>query len=487
MSAKKAISPEQTRIGWIRCLSAQRPRLHVGAMSNVELADELGTDLRPASQYGLRSFELFLGSFLLLACLAIFSGCTSLASPISGVPAHRLPPQFLATPKNNLIPIDISRLRQEPPRQYLVDAEDILGIYIEGVLGKPDEVPPVHMPDRESDIPPAIGFPIPVREDGTLSLPLLSAPLTVRGLTVTQVENVIRKAYTKDNMFLQEGKDRIIVTLMKERTYRVVVMRQDGVATAQQGRSLISAEFNTQGTTVNLPAYKNDVLNALAETGGLPGVNAKNEIKILRSTLMDARKRDEFVRAFYAQSCQDPCLCHPPLPEDPAIVRIPLRLPPGQFPTFRPEDVILNDGDLVLIESRETEVFYTGGLLGGGQFPLPRDYDLDVLGAMAIAGSGVAGSARGGGSAGGGGVGINASSVGGVPPGNLFILRKTPCNGQITIAVDLGRAARDPSARPLVQPGDILILQYKPAEELLNFGLGSFFTYGITQLFQGNN
>jgi hypothetical protein len=159
-------------------------------------------------------------------------------------------------------------------------------------------------------------------------------------------------------------------------------------------------------------------------------------------------------------------------------------LPPGQFPTFRPEDIILNEGDLVLIESRETEVFYTGGLLGGGQFPLPRDYDLDVLGAMSLAGAGIAGSSAGGG---GGGLGISASSVGGVPPGNLFILRKTPCNGQITIAVDLARAARDPSARPLVQPGDILILQYKVGEELLNFGLGSFFTYGIAQLFQNNN
>jgi hypothetical protein len=220
----------------------------------------------------------------------------------------------------------------------------------------------------------------------------------------------------------------------------------------------VSTEYATRGTTVNLPAYKNDVLNALAETGGLPGVSAKNEVKILRSSLMDARKRDQFVREFYAQKCPEPCLCHPPLPDDPAIVRIPLRLPPGETPSFRPEDIILHDGDLVLIESRDTEVFYTGGLLGGGQFPLPRDYDLDVLGALAIAGSGlggVGGRNNGGGGNNFGGGGINAASVGGVPPTNLFILRKTPCNGQITIAVDLGRAARDPSARPLIQPGDV--------------------------------
>ena len=166
-----------------------------------------------------------------LACLSAvaLTGCTSLLSPISGIPAHRLPPTFLVTPKNDLVPIDISRLRQEPPREYLVDADDILGIYIEGVLGNAEEAPPVHMPDKDSDLPPSIGFPIPVREDGSLPLPLI-APIPVKGLTMAQIENAIRRAYTIENRILQPGKDRIIVTLMKERTYRVIVMRQDGIS-----------------------------------------------------------------------------------------------------------------------------------------------------------------------------------------------------------------------------------------------------------------
>ncbi len=81
--------------------------------------------------------------------------------------------------------------------------------------------------------------------------------------------------------------------------------------------------------------------------------------------------------------------------EDPNILRIPLRLPPGVIPNIRPEDIILEDGDIVMIDSREAEVFYTGGLLPGGEWPIPRDYDLDILGAMAIAGGGIAGSAQG--------------------------------------------------------------------------------------------
>lgn len=435
--------------------------------------------------------HLRLAIWLGLAVLcSLQTGCMSLFSPVSGVPAHRLPDQFLAKPKNDLIPIDVGRLGQKKPLERLVDAGDVLGIYIEGILGNQDEPPPVHIPTEGSDLPPAIGYPIPVREDGTLSLPLVGS-IPVRGLTLTQVENVVRRAYTIDNKFLPLGKERIIVTLMKLRTYQVTVLREDGGFVRQQANGsggFLQNDQVTRGYTLELAAYKNDVMTALAETGGLPGLSAKSEIKILRSTAIDRRKRDEFVQRWFEAEVLDPCLCRPPLPDDPAVVRIPLRLPPGQIPTFTEEDIILEDGDIVMIEGREREVFYTGGLLGGGEYPLPRDYDLDVIGAMSIVGQGVANPNGSGQRAGGGGGfgGINATSVGGIPPGQLFVLRKTPCGGQITIAVDLARAINSPAARPLVQSGDILVLMYKPEEEILNFGLGSFFTFGIAELLRSN-
>ena len=89
-----------------------------------------------------------------------------------------------------------------------------------------------------------------------------------------------------------------------------------------------------------------------------------------------------------------------------------------------------------------------------------------------------------GGSSGGGGSSFGIQQIT-LPPGEVYILRKTPCNGQITIQVDLALAAQDPRERPLIQPGDTLILRHKPRDELINFGMFTFFTYGITQLFQG--
>lgn len=441
---------------------------------------------------------------LLTVIALVFStlsiGCTALTTPIKGVPARRLPPQFFATPKNNLVPIDVSRLSQEPPREYLLDKGDILGIYIEGILpsSAPDQVPalpPVHFPDKDSLLPPSLGFPVPVVEDGTISLPLIK-PLNVAGLTVQQVRDLIRRAYF-DSKILNDTQLRVftpIVSLLQERSYNIVVVRQDsggsgGGAQANGGYISGGNDESASGKALRLKAYQNDVLHALMETGGLPGLNAKNEIQILRASRADQRKRDEFVRQFYAtfynnNNC-NPCVCPPTLPDDPSIVRIPLRLPPGVTPAFRPEEIILQEGDIVYIESRDREVFYTGGLLPGGEWKIPRDYDLDVLGAMAIAGRGIASTGQGGG---GGGMGGNlAVGIGGVPPGNLYILRKTPCDGQVTIQVDLTRAINNPRERPLIQPGDILILQYKCEEELLNFGLGTFFTFGIQQLFNGNN
>lgn len=392
------------------------------------------------------------------------------------MPAHRLPREFHAKPKNNLVPIDIARLRQQPPENYLLDDGDLLGIYIEGVFSESEEPPQVHIPD-DGDLPPAIGYPIPVRDDGTLPLPLIE-PLNVRGLTLAQVESLVRRAYTVDRKILAPGKDRIIVTLMRPRTYRVVVMRQDG------GIGDGETEQSSRGVVVVLPAYKNDVLNALAESGGLPGVDAKNEVIILRSKIADMRRRDAFIQQFYSHSPPE-CLCYPPLPDDPASVRIPLRLPPGQTPRFRPQDVILNDGDIVYIESREREVFYTGGLLGGGEHQLPRDRDLDVLTALSLAGGTIGGGGQGGAAGGGGAGGLRG--FGGVPPGRVYILRTTPCGDQLTIAVDLNRAIADPQARPLIEAGDILVLRHKPKEELVNFGIGTFFTYGIRQLFNNRN
>ena len=118
-------------------------------------------------------------AFLAVAMIVSASGCTSLFSPMSGVPVKSLPPQLMGESRNNLVQVPLALMRMEKPDEYVLAEGDILGIYIEGVMPpKADEdqvaaAPPVHFPEPGSDLPPSVGFPIPVRDDGTLPLPLV--------------------------------------------------------------------------------------------------------------------------------------------------------------------------------------------------------------------------------------------------------------------------------------------------------------------------
>lgn len=414
-------------------------------------------------------------------------GCTSILAPIDSIPANRVPRQFLAEPQANKRPIDVARLRQSKPANYILDADDILGVYIERILGNPEEAPPVQFPEPGSDLSPAIGFPIPIREDGTISLPLVD-PIPLRGLTLQQAEELIKRTYVESELL--QPRARVIITLMKERTYRVFVVRQDNTNFSNIQYNLSRAnqpvsersDLSSRGFVLQLPAYKNDVLNALSLTGGLPGINAKAEIRVLRGDRMEFAETDRQITQFYREHRADefPYGIIPDRPDDDNSLRIPMRLRPGEVPRFKPEDIILRDGDIVYVDDRETEVYYTGGLLGGGEFQLPRDYDLDVLTAVARSGQSLA---------------INPlqrqgsglfSMAGAVPPSELIVLRPLPGRRQIAIAIDMNRAINDPRERLLVRAGDTLILRYKCKEELINFSLATFFTFGIRELFSSN-
>ena len=445
---------------------------------------------------------------LVMALLSLWvTGCTQVVAPIDAIPAARVPNELLVQPTNNTRSLDFTRLRRPAEREYKIDKGDVLGIFIDGVLGNTNESPPIQLQSAESDLPPAIGYPYPVRDNGTLPLPLIS-PIYVTGMTIAEAEAAIKRAYadagvlkkvedkpeitdetdpteTKKAVPADISEVRTIVTLMKRRTYRVVVIRQDNFAERSTRSNELTIQKGTSqalSSVLQLEEGKNDVLQALSLSGGLPGFRAKNEVKIYRggsekNYAEKDRKVLEHYQAYF-MNC-DPCFIPPEFQAEEDAILIPLRLGPGEVPQFKQQDVILNDGDIVVVESREREVFYTGGLLGGGEYPLLRDYDIDVLTAMSIAkqGYGALQDRNGG----GGGRGGQMREI---PPGQLIVLRELPGNKQIAIEVDLTKAINDPRSRILVAPGDKLILRHKSIEEILNFGASTFFTFGIAELFR---
>lgn len=403
--------------------------------------------------------------------LALAAGCSS----TKAIPVNRLPAEFLAIPRADKEPINFIRLRQDPPPVYQLGPRDVLGIYIEGILGQSDQAPPVHFPERDAGMPPAIGFPIPVREDGTISLPLIPYPLRVSGLTLTQAEELIRDEYVNKHKLLPPGRDRTIVTLIRKRTYQVLVIREDSVAGGGGAGELVGAGLIQRGAAraVDLKAYENDVLHALTETGGMPGLDAKPVIVIIRGAFADAQGRASILADLDDGKSIDEVVD----PRNPNVLRIPLRRRPSDPPVqFDEEDIILATGDIVYIENREREVFYTGGLLQGREQLLPRDYDLDILGALAVSGGSVA-SAPGSGGGGQnffntGGGSINPRGL--IPPTDCIVVRKVQGGYQIPIKVNIRRALTSPGERILIQPGDLVILQYTPMELIANILLNNF-------------
>ncbi|MFW6171098.1 MAG: polysaccharide biosynthesis/export family protein [Planctomycetota bacterium] len=415
---------------------------------------------------------------LAVAIACGLSGCASWSNPVAnGIPARLLPFELLAESKEGMERIPLSLLRQKPPKIYRLGPGDMLGLYIDGVTGKEGELPPVNFP-RDVNIPPSVGYPLPIRDDGTLPLPLVE-PVKVEGMSLTEAQETITKVYTEKSKVLLPGESPILVTLIRPRHTRVLVIREDAAEsrTAVQSRRTgfgTTEVFNTTrkgtGDIVELPAYQDDVLTALARTGGLPGTDATDAVLIQRGYVEDARSLDNDTLNRMAENLEG---------EDELkdrTTRIPLRTPHGQPPDFRPEDIILEEGDIVYVKAREGETFYTAGLLPSAQIPLPRDYDVTVVEAIALAGGPILNggfSARSLSSR-----SIVAPGIGNPSPSLVSILRHTPNGGQVTIRVDLNQALKDPRENLLVQGEDVLILQETPGEAFARY-LNDIFRFDI--------
>jgi hypothetical protein len=430
--------------------------------------------------------------FALLIWL-ISAGCASITNPVAnGIPVQRLPPELLAESKANMEGLPLTSLRQPPPDSYRLEAEDVLGVWIDGIFGAKGQIPPVTS-SVDSKLPPAVGIPVPVRANGTIQLPYVD-PIKVAGKTLEETETLIRKAFTEEKEIVAPGKIRIYVSLQQSRKYHILVIRQDSglnstTAGTAAGVSASSTGFvispgasspgsiqSGRGFAINLPAYENDVLNALAVTGGFPGTDAANEIIIERGGLKqnldiaDKMNKLESSRKSYDSGTG-------------TILRIPLRYQKGEKPRFKPEDIILHTGDVVYIPSGQNDIYYTGGLLPSRFFYLPRDSDLDVVEAIIRAGgvinSGGLSSLNTSGSTQSQGLGLPS-------PRLVSVLRRTPNGGQVNIEVDLSRAQRDPRERILIQAKDIIMLQQEPQDAVAQYFSQVFRISGTYTLIQSS-
>jgi protein involved in polysaccharide export with SLBB domain len=415
------------------------------------------------------------------------SGCASLTNPVAdGVAVRRLPAELLAPAKVGEQTIPLSSLGQPRPAAYRLDTGDVLGVYVEGFLGErqtPDPLP-IHVGSLvqsrdQRRLPPSAGYPVTIEENGTIHLPG-AGNLSVRGMTIAEARTAILAFYAEKRL-LPKDPARVIVTLFTPRQYQVLVMRQEAANFNVINEGPIPSSKRGTGHFVDLLAYENDVLHALAQTGGLPGLDAYNEVVIHRGFFHTGCDRATILR----QAESQPAGAAVPCVAGGEVIRIPLRQPCGAPMPFRPEDIILRSGDVVFLEARDDEVFYTGGLLPPGAYVLPRDHDMDVLEAVSRVRGPLFNGAFGGSNLAGN---LIQPGIGGPSPSLLTVVRRTPGGGQLPIVVDLRDAVRHPEERLVIRPGDVLILQEKPGEALTRYMSQTFFNFNLFwQVFRTSN
>ena len=487
--------------------------------------------------------------------MLLLSGCSALYHPYTQTIEHKM--EVLSRmPRSSQIKLDPRLLSQTPPYEHLVDDGDVLGVYIEGAPGQEGEMPVSFAKDQTSA--PTIGYPTPVRSGGYVRIPQIGV-LHVRGMTTAEIEEAIRRKLVVENQEIRPDKDRIHVSLMYRRSVNVMVIREEETSTTHIMAPTDGPDGDRRtGQVVNLPAFQNDVLHALLQTGGLPNNQAENAVYVFKrrdrtqpgmqtaqtiqpvptlpssmpfsaSNIQQAafsqivgdsnqllpvpaefttgqpapafghtysgnsrampgsRFPGEFSPSMkvpsggFAMHAAPPVAaglapanamdCCPPVDPDsphPNALRIPLAVTHNEPLKFSPHDVILEDGDIIMVESRENDYFLTGGLLGGGQYSLPRNQDLDVLDAVLLADSYSRSSQ----------VNTPTRAIGGVSVLNrdvtigasrLVIERKTPQGTMVRFRVNLYKAMRNPDQRVIIEPGDRLYLEYTAIETVLAF------------------
>lgn len=351
------------------------------------------------SRYSLAE-KLYLLPMLL--AMPLFCGCYApLHSP--GIDATCLPESFRIPQRTAGPPLNFANLTARPPADYLLGPGDVLQVTVPGLF------------------PGSEGSPLQVEvmSSGHVHLPMVGA-VRVGNANLVEAQRVITAAYADGYI----NQPRINVSLFQKSTIDILVL----------------GEVETPGVHP-LPKFQNDVGHALAAAGGL-GEDADAVVEVHRrvSDLSGGPIMERPGVDSYEENPLDPK----------KILRIPLRgLAPG---TLNEADVVLNPGDVVIVPSRKHEVFFVVGRLSptnlvrfslgnrerelGSGLILPRDREIDVVTAVAMAGY------------------IDPIES----PTTVTVHRTMPDGRPMLIHVDLIEARYDRSATVLVEAGDIIYL-----------------------------
>lgn len=265
--------------------------------------------------------------------------------------ARNMPAEFIAPPVENVQTIDLSKLANFSVSSELIDRGDVLEVTVTTGYAKE----------------PAETSPIRVAEDGSAIVPIVGR-VQLAGLELQGAEQVVRTAAVERGVYRDPS---VTLVMKRQRTNKITVIG----AVEEPG-------------VYELPRSASGLLAALVAAKGL-SKEAGVEVEIRRPALHNG-------------TGAQPSLTPPGGGDRTAGVTTSLA-------SFQPQSVIrpasstkvnlitaareggggytLDDGDVVMVEKRDPQPIHVIGLVTKpGQFDLPKNQDLHLLDAIALAG-----------------------------------------------------------------------------------------------------
>ena len=152
----------------------------------------------------------------------------------------------------------VKRIIRENEGPYRLQPGDVLGVFIDGLIGRFDADPPVHYP--ADGRPPLIGFPIPIDHDGTISIPILG-DVKVATMTVQEARQKLIVACTKED---RDGKGPLLRS--QSRIMLNLIRRADESALTSIGSTSIGNKISSSDAFNPSTARKTGTLSQLPLT-----------------------------------------------------------------------------------------------------------------------------------------------------------------------------------------------------------------------------
>ena len=342
--------------------------------------------------------------------LAACSGCLARRtfSPTS------LPAEYVARPVHSAHSLDLTRLAGPPVGSERIHPGDVLQVSIAGGLGS-DAV---------------TKFPLRVNEVGNLLLPEIG-PVHVAGLELSGAEQAITAASVARQQYVHPA---VNVSMIHQAVNRVTVVG----AVEEQG-------------VVELPRASSSLLDAVVAAGGL-AEDAGTNVEI-RQPIMT----------------QGPINDGPALPGQPPIQQASATMASNRGLRTMRVDLVeavtqvdnglrLEDGSVVMVEKKELVPIEVIGLVREpGQYEFPVNKELNLLGAVALAG------------------GVRNPLA-----DKVLIRRLRPgMDGPVVVKASIDKAKYGDAANLRLEPGDIVSVEKTAATiaidavNLVRFSLGS--------------